>query len=166
MYGLLMVSERHAMDTSTTVLSLTIGTGTRSHLQIQFGDIETYYPSVEISISIEDQWIHIQQWAVWIDRKDLMVFVSQLQAWSQSRETGARLASMSPDAFTLELQLHGRAKNVRVQYGLQTIAPDTWGPLIHGVSGSFDLNMEYVLQLIHDTQRIFTVLEQAWGSLE
>jgi hypothetical protein len=155
------------MNTSPAIPSLIIGTGTLSRLEIQIGEIETYYPSVEIHISIDDHWIHVQQQAVWIDRKDLAVFVAQLQAWSQTRESAARLTSMSPDAFTLELHPHGRAKNVRVRYSLQTMDPDAWRPFIHTISGSFDLNMDYILQLVNDMQQIFMTLDHVWGgSLE
>ncbi|HEY1013440.1 MAG TPA: hypothetical protein VGE07_12095 [Herpetosiphonaceae bacterium] len=142
---------------------LIVGTGTQSRIEIRMGEIERYSPSVHAQVSIMDRWIHVQHQQVWLDRTALKQFVDQVGAWARLRESGARLEGMSPEAFTLDFDLQGQARNIRVRYSLQTIAPDAWGPIIHAVSGTFDLNMEYLLLLIDDVRQMFMQLERAWA---
>jgi len=50
---------------------------------------------------------------------------------------------------------------------LRIVANPLWRPFIHTISGSFDLNMDYILQLVNDMQQIFMTLDHVWGgSLE
>jgi hypothetical protein len=141
-----------------------VGLGTPSRLEIHMGEIETYYPSVHAQIGITDRWIQVHHQQVWLDRAGLKRFVDQVSTWAYAREIEAHLEGMSPKDFTLDLDLHGQARNVRVRYTLQTMVPDAWGPITHTVSGVFDLNMEYMLQLIDDVKRMFMQLEHEWAS--
>lgn len=125
----------------------------QSSLTMTIVDTETYYPSAQIAIEIDDDGFQGRDRSVWVTDTDLLAFIRDLAALDLARKGECTLVSMSPGEFELVLK-YPNATQLLLTYCLRKashIASNS--PCVHhSVTGGFLLDPSRLPQYLSDFQ--------------
>lgn len=127
-----------------------------SFIEIIF--VESYIerlPSINISISVQNDGFTGVLESVWIETNDLKYFLSCMDALNIKRSGKAHLNSMSPSEFILDFHTYDKWGHIKVNY---TITKDFSYPYFRKVSlqGGFDIDSSEFLSIIKEFKKLLT----------
>ncbi len=118
-----------------------------SNLSIHFVELEsTYYPSICLSVRVEDHGFCGENKSIWVARDDVTKFI--LECEQNLETTEASLVSMSSNEFCLTLQKVNRKGHLLLKYTLsKTIYRDNF-PMDLTITGGFIIDFSEVEKMI------------------
>ncbi|MCY6485421.1 hypothetical protein OW763_13880 [Clostridium aestuarii] len=120
--------------------------------------VESYMeklPSINVSITVQNDGFTGVLESVWITIDDLKHFISCMDVIDVKRRGKANLTSMSPNEFILDFQTYDKCGHIKVNY---TLTKDFSFPYFREVSlqGGFDIDSSEFLSIIKEFKKLLT----------